>query len=66
MAVPSALKAHAWESLEPAIFRCKSSLWKAVYHGLPGGACEHFASITSLGATGTGVTGIFGIPAVPE
>ncbi len=42
--------------------RCKPPLRKAVYHGLPGWCMRStFASISSLGATGTGVTGIFGI-----
>ena len=57
MAVPSALSA-CMGITEPAIFGVNLRFGKPCI----GGACGAlFASVTALGATGTGVTGIFGI-----
>ena len=61
MAVPSALSA-CMGITEPAIFGVNLRFGKPFITGCLGGACGAlFASITGLGATGTGVTGIFGI-----
>lgn len=61
MAVPSALSA-CMGITEPAIFGVNIRFGKPFVMGCLGGACGAlFASITGLGATGTGVTGIFGI-----
>ena len=47
---------------EPAIFGVNLRYFKPFLGGLLGGACgAWYASIVGLGATGTGVTGIFGI-----
>ena len=61
MAVPSALS--AWMGItEPAIFGVNLRFGKPFVMACIGGACGAlFASVTALGATGTGVTGIFGI-----
>ena len=49
-------------STEPAIFGVNLRYFKPFIGGLAGGACGAlYASIVGLGATGTGVTGIFGI-----
>ncbi|NSF77400.1 PTS beta-glucoside transporter subunit IIBCA [Blautia wexlerae] len=58
MAVPSALSA-CMGITEPAIFGVNLRFGKPFVMGCIGGAL--FASVTGLGATGTGVTGIFGI-----
>lgn len=61
MAVPSALSA-CMGITEPAIFGVNLRFGKPFVMGCVGGAVGAlFASITGLGATGTGVTGIFGI-----
>ncbi|MDO4273696.1 MAG: sucrose-specific PTS transporter subunit IIBC [Eubacteriales bacterium] len=61
MAVPSALSA-CMGITEPAIFGVNLRFGKPFIMACIGGACGAlFASITGLGATGTGVTGIFGI-----
>ena len=61
MAVPSALSA-CMGITEPAIFGVNLRFGKPFVTACIGGACGAlFASITGLGATGTGVTGIFGI-----
>ena len=61
MAVPSALSA-CMGITEPAIFGVNLRFGKPFIMGCLGGACGAlFTSITGLGATGTGVTGIFGI-----
>lgn len=61
MAVPSALSA-CMGITEPAIFGVNLRFGKPFVMACIGGACGAlFASVTSLGATGTGVTGIFGI-----
>lgn len=61
MAVPSALSASMGIT-EPAIFGVNVRYGKPFIMGCVGGAFGAlFASITGLGATGTGVTGIFGI-----
>ena len=61
MAVPSALSA-CMGITEPAIFGVNLRFGKPFIMACLGGACGAlFASITGLGATGTGVTGIFGI-----
>lgn len=61
MAVPSALSA-CMGITEPAIFGVNLRFGKPFVMACIGGACGAlFASITGLGATGTGVTGIFGI-----
>ena len=47
---------------EPSIFGVNLRCFKPFLGGLAGGACgAWYASIVGLGATGTGVTGIFGI-----
>lgn len=61
MALPSALSA-CMGITEPAIFGVNLRYFKPFLGGLLGGACgAWYASIVGLGATGTGVTGIFGI-----
>ena len=61
MAVPSALSA-CMGITEPAIFGVNLRFGKPFVMGCIGGAVGAlFASVTGLGATGTGVTGIFGI-----
>ena len=61
MAVPSALSA-CMGLTEPAIFGVNLRFGKPFVMGCIGGAFGAlFASVTGLGATGTGVTGIFGI-----
>ncbi len=61
MAVPSALSA-CMGITEPAIFGVNIRFGKPFVMGCIGGAIGAlFASVTGLGATGTGVTGIFGI-----
>ena len=61
MAVPSALSA-CMGITEPAIFGVNLRFGKPFVMGCVGGAVGAlFASVTGLGATGTGVTGIFGI-----
>ena len=61
MALPSALSA-CMGITEPAIFGVNLRYFKPFIGGLLGGACGAlYASIVGLGATGTGVTGIFGI-----
>ena len=61
MALPSALSA-CMGITEPAVFGVNLRYFKPFVGGLVGGACGAlYASIVGLGATGTGVTGIFGI-----
>lgn len=61
MALPSALSA-CMGITEPAIFGVNLRFFKPFIGGLAGGACGAlYASIVGLGATGTGVTGIFGV-----
>ena len=61
MAVPSALSA-CMGITEPAIFGVNLRFGKPFVMACIGGACGAlFASVTALGATGTGVPGIFGI-----
>ena len=61
MAVPSALSA-CMGITEPAIFGVNLRFGKPFVMACIGGACGAlFASVTALGATGTGVTGMFGI-----
>ena len=61
MALPSSLSAFMGIT-EPAIFGVNMRFFKPFICACIGGGCgAMFASITSLGATGTGVTGIFGI-----
>lgn len=61
MALPSALSAFMGIT-EPAIFGVNLRFFKPFICGCIGGACGAlFASITQLGASGTGVTGLFGI-----
>lgn len=61
MALPSALSA-CMGITEPAIFGVNLRFLKPFIGGSIGGACGAlYASIVALGATGTGVTGIFGI-----
>lgn len=61
MAVPSALSA-CMGITEPAIFGVNLRFGKPFVMACIGGACGALlASVTALGATGTGVTGIFGI-----
>jgi len=61
MALPSAFSAFMGIT-EPAIFGVNLRYFKPFICGCAGGACGAlFASIMHLGASGTGVTGIFGI-----
>lgn len=61
MALPSSLSAFMGIT-EPAIFGVNLRFFRPFICACIGGGCgAMFASITSLGATGTGVTGIFGI-----
>ena len=61
MALPSAFSAFMGIT-EPAIFGVNLRFFKPFLCGCIGGACGAlFASVTHLGASGTGVTGIFGI-----
>ncbi len=61
MALPSAFSAFMGIT-EPAIFGVNLRFFKPFICGCVGGACGAlFASITQLGASGTGVTGLFGI-----
>ena len=61
MALPSAFSAFMGIT-EPAIFGVNMRYFKPFICGCIGGACGAlFASITQLGAGGTGVTGLFGI-----
>lgn len=61
MALPSAFSAFMGIT-EPAIFGVNLRYFKPFICGCAGGACGAlFASITKLGASGTGVTGIFGV-----
>jgi len=61
MALPSAFSAFMGIT-EPAIFGVNLRFFKPFICGCIGGACGAlFASVTRLGASGTGVTGIFGI-----
>ncbi len=61
MALPSAFSAFMGIT-EPAIFGVNLRFFKPFVCGCIGGACGAlFASITQLGASGTGVTGIFGV-----
>ena len=61
MALPSAFSAFMG-IMEPAIFGVNMRYFKPFICGCIGGACGAlFASITQLGASGTGVTGLFGV-----
>lgn len=61
MALPSAFSAFMGIT-EPAIFGVNLRYFKPFICGCAGGACGAlFASVTKLGASGTGVTGIFGV-----
>lgn len=61
MALPSSLSAFMGIT-EPAIFGVNMRFIRPFIAGSIGGACGAlYASIVGLGATGTGVTGIFGI-----
>lgn len=61
MAVPSAMSCFMGIT-EPAIFGVNLRYFKPFICGAAGGACGAlYASIVGLGATGTGVTGIFGL-----
>lgn len=61
MALPSAFSAFM-DITEPAIFGVNMRYFKPFICGCIGGACGAlFASITQLGASGTGVTGLFGV-----
>lgn len=61
MALPSAFSAFMGIT-EPAIFGVNLRFFKPFICGCIGGACGAlFASITHLGASGTGVTGFFGV-----
>lgn len=61
MALPSAFSAFMGIT-EPAIFGVNMRFFKPFVCGCAGGACGAlFASIMKLGATGTGVTGLFGV-----
>lgn len=61
MALPSAFSAFMGIT-EPAIFGVNMRYFKPFVCGCIGGACGALvASITHLGASGTGVTGLFGI-----
>lgn len=61
MALPSAFSAFMGIT-EPAIFGVNLRFFKPFVCGCIGGACGAlFASVTHLGASGTGVTGLFGV-----
>lgn len=61
MALPSAFSAFMGIT-EPAIFGVNMRFFKPFVCGCAGGACGAlFASVTGLGASGTGVTGLFGV-----
>ena len=61
ISIPSALSA-ALGITEPAIFGVNLRFFRPFICGAAGGACGAlYASIVGLGATGTGVTGIFGL-----
>lgn len=61
MALPSSLSAFMGIT-EPAIFGVNMRFLRPFIAGSIGGACGAlYASVVGLGATGTGVTGIFGI-----
>ena len=61
MAVPSAMSSFM-AITQPAIFGVNLRYFKPFICGAAGGACGAlYASIVGLGATGTGVTGIFGL-----
>lgn len=61
MALPSAFSAFMGIT-EPAIFGVNMRFFKPFVCGCAGGACGAlFASVTRLGASGTGVTGLFGV-----
>ena len=61
MAVPSAMSCFMGIT-EPAIFGVNLRFFRPFICGAVGGACGAlYASIVGLGATGTGVTGIFGL-----
>ncbi len=61
MALPSAFSAFMGIT-EPAIFGVNLRYFKPFVCGCIGGACGAlFSSITQLGASGTGVTGLFGV-----
>lgn len=61
MALPSAFSAFMGIT-EPAIFGVNLRFFKPFICGCIGGACGAlFASVVQLGASGTGVTGIFGV-----
>lgn len=61
MAVPSAMSCFMGIT-EPAIFGVNLRFFKPFICGAVGGACGAlYASVAGLGATGTGVTGIFGL-----
>ena len=61
MALPASLSAFMGIT-EPAIFGVNLRFFRPFIAGAVGGACGAlYASIVGLGATGTGVTGIFGI-----
>ncbi|WOC74203.1 glucose PTS transporter subunit IIA [Intestinibacillus sp. NTUH-41-i26] len=61
MALPASLSAFMGIT-EPAIFGVNLRFFRPFIAGAVGGACGAlYASIVRLGATGTGVTGIFGI-----
>lgn len=61
MALPSSLSAFMGIT-EPAIFGVNMRFFRPFICACIGGGCgAMFASVTSLGATGTGVTGIFGV-----
>lgn len=61
MALPSAFSAFMGIT-EPAIFGVNMRFFKPFVCGCIGGACGAlFASVTQLGASGTGVTGLFGV-----
>lgn len=61
MALPSALSSFMGIT-EPAIFGVNLRFFKPFIAGSIGGACGAlYAALVGLGATGTGVTGIFGI-----
>lgn len=61
MALPASLSAFMGIT-EPAIFGVNMRFFRPFIAGSIGGACGAlYASIVGLGATGTGVTGIFGV-----